>query len=199
MVVSQHLVSWIQVAGLILGLYGFFFLSISLFGNKNARWFSALLPASGLGLSGLLVATGFPGLPLVVSDLVVVITGVGFFVAGYWLGVDSWRRWDSEVSAEQMIRARNLLLILWPLMAVVLVAVVAFNAIVLQSSSVFIDYQIRFVVGFVLLVGTVTLLLSLPKSLGAGRLLGLGFILSLFAILTQFIPPVLDLLSITIR
>ena len=39
----------------------------------------------------------------------------------------------------------------------------------------------------------------LPRALTDARLQKVGFVLSAIAILTQFIPPVLDLLSISVR
>jgi len=62
MSISHYWVSGIQVAGLIVGLYGFFFLSIGVFGVKSIPWFRALLPATGAALGSILIYLSFLGL-----------------------------------------------------------------------------------------------------------------------------------------
>jgi hypothetical protein len=52
MLVSHYLVSLIQVVGLVVGLLGFFYLSLGLFDRSSLRWFRPLLAATAFALVG---------------------------------------------------------------------------------------------------------------------------------------------------
>ncbi len=87
MVVSHYVVSWIQVVGLIVGLYGFFFLSIPIFGEGSVRWLRPFLPAVAVGLGMFIPFVSAPAgvggdLPV---PLVFIVVGASAFA--YYIGV----------------------------------------------------------------------------------------------------------------
>lgn len=54
MSISQHVISWIQIGGLVVSLYGFFFLT-TIYGDRGISRFRPLLPATGSIFATLLI------------------------------------------------------------------------------------------------------------------------------------------------
>ncbi len=186
MEVSHYLVSWIQVSGLIVGLYGFFFLTIPIFGDGTIRWFRALLPAAAVGL-GYLVALAQPGRQLLPSWLLWVSV-VGAATAAY------------SASSQKTVR-RYWFAFGWAIVGLVLVldGIFIVSLLAHQSGTDTIPNILSVNIGGLLAGCGYLLIVLLPRILGEKGLLKLGVLLSGLAILTQFLPPVLDLLNISIR
>lgn len=199
MAVSHYLVSWIQVGGLIVGLYGFFFLSLGIFGDKSIPWFRALLPAAGMGLGSFVAIEAtvvgrhtslFPAVPWIAGLLV--------FGEAYGIGVLVVRKSHSatnRVRAGRMLRLARIVTIVCISLATVFGCIYFVGG----TNSGTAVYVVIFSAGLILLVWAEVLVFAIPQIAQEALLAKLGFILSALAILTQFLPPVLDLLNIPIR
>ncbi len=193
MTISQHLVSWILIVGLILGLYGFFFLSTGIFGSKSIPWFRMLLPATGMALGAFLfgsyldLGTVFDILP------VPVLFSVVTFVLVYFLG--RYMPTESESEARRTLRQIVGFAVFNTIVGIVVIAI---SVAAYQMGSATIEdlwLGIRGGIGWSLYFW-MALPIFLPRMLSEQRLVKVGFLLSAIAILTQFIPPVLDVLNI---
>jgi hypothetical protein len=197
-VVSHYLVSWIQAGGLIVGLHGFFFLLIGVFGKKSTPWFCALLPATGIGVGLLLAVSPEPGLlptsssPVVLLLIVLPLTALTYLaaVAG---ALGSGGPQDR----------------LSPYLVVVLTVVISFLYLITVCMAILQllsrsmaendSHALGLATVFMLYWWSFVSVSRLPRVLTGARLRTIGFFLSALAILTEFIPPVLDLLNISIR
>lgn len=202
MSVSHTVVSWVQVIGLIIGLDGFFFLSFSIFGKTSTPWFRALLPATGMGL-GLLLWSQNAYMMVVNPQL----TSIGWSVAILlvaWTYVAAsigftFRLKDIDAFADRLvtftIRGSFALM---TLLYVLILGHTVFQVVTGTLGGT--DARsFGFLTAAVLVVWSLLSVDLLPRALTDVRLQKVGFVLSALAILTQFIPPVLDLLNITIK
>lgn len=202
MSVSHTVVSWIQVLGLIVGLYGFFFVSIGMFGDTSARWFAALLPALASGLGALLYT-------LQTSASWVTWLATAFsFAYGYWIGLPPKhpipRTILNKSKLYRFLTMSKNVTIIWAvgvaasglLLAGILFIVrhTAGKSLTQHESFEAIAFG-----GAVLILVAFVSEYWLPRVLQPRILSLLGFTLSVLAILTQFIPPVLDLLNIPVK
>lgn len=223
MVISHYLVSWIQVGGLIVGLYGFFFLSISVFGTRSTPWFRALLPASGVML-GLLIAFTAPDssahnsgeaipwwlwsmLPILFLLLYITAakTRTETFPSTPSGDTDpEVNNSASSINQSAMRRKKSarsldiMLLLFGSSMTLVLMGCVGSAVLASLRAGQPVSYLAFYLTvsgGLALAFWGEVLVVYVPRFLNEKRLLMLGFILSMFAILTQFIPPALDLLN----
>jgi hypothetical protein len=211
MVVSHYVVSSIQVAGLVVGLLGFFYLSLTLFGRTGFNLFRPLLPASAVA-----IAVSFMTLNIITSAEIWKAAAIGVigFVAAYWLACGaqfekrkpevvrtgpplshSHEGIDQEHHSSNLRPAYSNVSIL--VLRVLPLALSAAFVILVASSGSTSGGQL------ILLVAIVEMFLYWPAELvpmlSQRRLQYVGFTLSILAILTQFIPPVLDLLNIPVR
>lgn len=236
MVVSHLLVSWVQVLGLVVGLFGSFYLEIGLFGKKNMPWLSALLPAAASGLGLLLLYSS-----TVVGQFVNAVLrlgnrhppqptslvwfawfcGVGTLAYYYFFGAllakrqasgdkysTFWGRFKFYRRFKSLDPLANLYLDRKG--AGVMVLVLAFGTIVIIGVTTFLylngadtsdrlNNALHIGGGIaVLYVGQMIMMASVQIS-DPEQLKKIGFILSALAILTQFVPPVLDLLNISVK
>jgi uncharacterized BrkB/YihY/UPF0761 family membrane protein len=201
MSVSHYVVSGIQVAGLILGLYGFFFLSITTFGENSTRWIRSILPASAATLGVYVVGAAFPRFENWLFGSYALIVGIiTYFVSAQITAENEATLTIRERLARKLFRQAAVGILVTLLIGVG----VGFGIglIVLGPIAVTRPHDL---LGLLLFVGSLIVVplillgaLSLPRILTPDRLEMLGFLLTLLAILTQFIPPVLDLLNITI-
>lgn len=203
MSVSHTFVSWIQVIGLIVGLYGFFFVSVSIFGDKNARWFSALLPASGMGVGLLVWMSGMSVSPIIYVPAALLVF-VTFYVAAAHIRMENMVIDDKDDPSGLMRKLSKLLFVTTvtitiPTLVLLVWAGIAPSNHVSASQAASDSAILRILAGGVMILWGVILIYSLPKSLESPQLLKLGFVLSVLAVLTQFIPPVLDLLNIPVK
>lgn len=206
---SQHLISWIQVGGLILGLYGFFLLSYETLSGKTGPWFAAFLPATAvcIGAVALLGALDNPSNNLLflfapnnAATLARVRAtipeyGLAGFVFGYVYSVYQLLTTPKTPRVRFLALRLALVFVLASLVGVGLVALLYVN---FWSGGGSLS-------GFLVISGTMTLLIlgeSLaatgPMILSRESLPKWGFALTAIAILTQFIPPVLDVLNIAV-
>ena len=213
MVINHYWVSWFQFIGLFVGLFGFFYLEIGIFGDKNAPWISALLPAFAMGLGMLLLLTSNS-----VGQLLSAVSphganwenwipwafAVTFFLQAWWLAAQSARRrtrWDRPGGAsEGRVRMRLLDLLVggafWIIVTIGVTTVLFLSG---EHSSDRLTNALHIGGGVVLLILGEVALFSIPRLRDNEKLRWIGFILSAIAILTQFIPPVLDLLNISVK
>lgn len=202
MSVSHTVVSWIQVIGLVIGLDGFFFLSFSVFGKASTPWFRSLLPATGMGLGVLLwsqndymmVANPWPpaigwgvAIFLVVWTYVAALIGITF------------RLKDVDTFADKLVTySIRSSMVLLPLCYAVILGHTVFQ-VVTGTLGKEDARSFGFLTAVVLVFWSLISVDLLPRTLTDVRLQKVGFVLSAAAILTQFIPPVLDLLNITVK
>jgi hypothetical protein len=186
MEVSHYLVSGIQVAGLVIGLLGFFYLSLSLFGRTRMNFFLPLLPAaaSALGASVLIAIAS----PASAPWRVIFAAAIGF--AGAYALAFIVQRQESASPGATRSRLPGALEVIILVLTGALVTTIGVparqNILTLGVIGL----------GLGVLLGILSLL---PPLLSARRLQYVGFMASVLAVLTQFIPPVLDLFNIPIR
>jgi hypothetical protein len=192
--VSQYLVSWIQVAGLIVGLLGLFYLSLGVFGKTGTSFLRPLLPATANGLSfGLLEWVAAQITPKIFSGFEALLIGIGFAGVGYYLALliqtpSDWFRKQARIVAFGM--------------GGVALLIGLANLAVAVSGYLGVGIPVRDA-PMILVLAVLTLtnaasyafVLIVPR-LSERRLQTVGFGASVLAILTQFIPPVLDILNI---
>ena len=187
---SQHLVNWIQIGGLIAGLYGFFFLSISIFGENSTPWFRALLPATAVGMGFIIAVTAqrFRN-----GDLAIFICITLFQSAyAYLMSVSASSR-SKDIERKLLRRQIIGVVILYLSVAIGFAAV---SKIENMSVSTFLQAEVGAAVGN----AGLALAYTAQYILSSKRLQALGFVLSLFAILTQFVQPVLvELFHVTVK
>lgn len=211
MAVSHSVVSWIQVGGLIIGLYGFFFLSISIFGDTSARWFAALLPALASGLGALLYTSAYspssePAVSIPPSWVAWLVTLLSF-AYGYWIGLPPKNPTPRNVldnKLHKFIVVSKHVFVIWTIGVAVCGLLLAGALLIarhLQGKSLTQHESFDAIAfgGAILYMAALVSEYWLPRMLKGGRLLKLGFFLSTIAILTQFLPPVLDLLGIAVK
>ncbi len=191
MEVNHYLVSGIQVVGLIVGLIGFFYLSLSLFGATGVNFIRPLLPAAASAtLGGLAFGFAVPRAGNVGVAIAIL------FIVGYGLGY---------LSQPGRTRPLDLGIIVRFVLASVIGNVVASaleqvakTGLTPQTTASLVNTAV-----FSISVLGVTIAAVAPiaaiRYLSTTRLQYVGFTASVLAILTQFIPPVLDLLNIPIR
>ncbi len=199
MSVSHTVVSWIQVIGLIIGLDGFFFLSLSIFGKTSTPWSRALLPATGVGLGVLLVAQTDPLLvPSSVPSVIGWVIGLFFVVwtyiaasLGMTLRVSKDNQPSERISTFAIVGGISLATICYVIAAAVAVVQIVTGHLMGADARSF-----GSLTGMMLVGWSLAALNRLPRTFTEDRLQKVGSVLSAIAILTQFIPPVLDLLNV---
>lgn len=198
---SHTVVSWIQVIGLIVGLYGFFFLSISIFGDTSARWFAALLPALASGLGALLYTLQNS------ASWVTWLATIFSFAYGYWIGLSpknpAPRNVLNNSKLYKFIAVSKNVTAIWAAAAAIcglLLATILFIARHVEGQSLTQHESAEAIAfgGAILFLAAFVSEYWLPRVLQPRILSSLGFVLSVLAVLTQFIPPVLDLLNVPI-
>lgn len=204
MVVSQYWVLGIQVSGLVLGLMGAFYLSVGLFGKMGSDIFTPLLPATAAALGG---GIGFwflwfASLPapqrvplfLEANTALAVLFAMVLFIVEYALVL---------VMRYYLRRQRDYpnLTDALPLRIIVIAVPVYFLFFALSNLHTY--PSIVNAVTHAGLEVTSAVALCIPPAaiplLSERRLQVIGFGTIVVALLTQFIPPVLDLLNIPIR
>jgi hypothetical protein len=202
MSVSHTVVSWIQVIGLVIGLDGFFFLSFSVFGKTSTPWFRSLLPATGMGLGILLwsrtdlMMLDNPWPPAIGWGVAIFFIAWTYFAAS--IGI-TFRLKDVDTFADKLVTySIRGSLVLMTILYVVVLGIIAFLAITgtLHSDDI---RSFGFLTAMVLVLWSLISVDLLPRTVTDARLQKIGFLLSALAILTQFIPPVLDLVNISVR
>src|SRR5262245_41851355 len=83
MIVSHYWVSGIQVGGLILGLLGFFYLSLGLFGRTGFNLFRPILPAIAVAVTECVYATFFLPFAVTWDSWTFAFYAATAFIAGY--------------------------------------------------------------------------------------------------------------------
>lgn len=227
MIISHYLISWVQVAGLIATLYGFFYLSsMEVFGTKSIYIFRPLLPALATGLS-FTIFTKFAeyvnNAPTLLAllwtrlPIPIVVVFIGSFLCGLMFAalIEELRTSKGEE-------------VIWPLLypmvkpickpiyniykdhrremirtllGIYLFSIVLSGTLVLLHwvpSSYFIAVVLQVPI-YLLVIASLTLLIMSPRYLSKDRLINLGFFLSVFGILTSFLPAILDVTGITIH
>jgi hypothetical protein len=182
MVVSHYVVSWIQVVGLLIGLMGLFYLSLPVFRDSALKYLRPALPAMVLAI---LSAVG----PFMVTipgqghdPATVISTMVVCFLGGYFIGYHS----QGEGRRGYAVGGFAVL---------VLIIFVGVTALAGGSLSAALPSFVYDVLAALCFVGAVIL----PARLTKDHVQYIGVIVSVLAVLTQFIPPVLDLLNIPIK
>ena len=186
MSVNHYVVSWIQVLGLVVGLLGFFYVSVGLFGKAGKSLLRPLLPALALAIVG---AVG----PLVVSipgqgrdPVTVLVTALVCFAAGYFMGYFGQK--PQRDARMEVFRLASFGFVVVAIMAVVVL-------LEWQVPSEVVALAV-FIAVFVVVVWVT---LELPAHLTERHVIQIGIVATVLAFLTQFIPPLLDLLNISIR
>lgn len=187
--VSHYWIDGIQVVGLIVGLYGLFFLSISVLGKESAPYLAALLSATAGALAGgVLLAPFQVARPLYLAYV------VGYSGFGYGVGLIA--------SPYARAGTRALEIGGW----VILLALLTMVGVML-GAQVTGTYHYPSFKGLTLVAFIGGSLLYLVLSIGGmlyfgsasvTRLQRLGLALSAVALLTQFIPPVLGMFGIKV-
>jgi hypothetical protein len=197
MVVNHYVVSWIQVIGLVVGLLGFFYASVGLFGKAGSRFLRPLLPALALAILG---AVG----PLLVSipgqgrdPVTVLLTTLVYFAAGYFMAYFSQKPRPFVAFGNQALQAnaRREVVRLASFGIVVIAVVVVVVLVEWQAPTSDLSFA-GFVAMFAVLIWATV---ELPMRLNERAIIAIGVVTTVLAVLTQFIPPVLDLLNIPIR
>jgi len=183
MVVSHYVVSWIQVIGVAVGLLGFFYVSIGLFGKAAPSLLRPLLPALALAIVG---TVG----PLVVQvpgqgrdPVTTIVTAIVCFGAGYFMGYYSQSPQPANKNKAKSV-GRFIIPVLLGIQVV---------TFLLPGTAV------SLTIFSIVLSAAVLAALYLPALLTERTMITIGSVATVLAFLTQFIPPMLDLLNIPIR
>lgn len=205
---ADHWVAWSQVAGLMVGLFGLFFVSVDIVGDTFTRWLIALLPATGVGLGWALLFV--PLTPVLASmsqthfsqsDLRWFQVGIVFmsFFAGYDMTLMFLRtrekrmqRAKSESSSPIISRGEERVA---RIIAVILVAVLpAIITLFLYLNHTLNDGSVQTAIvldiGWAIYTGCFFVLARMPLNFNGKRLQTIGIGLTVFAVITQFFPPV---------
>lgn len=206
MVISQHTVSWVQICGLIASLYGFFYLSMALFGASGIAAFRPLLPASASAIAVLALNALWPT-PLATTtlDLVGAALGMGIIAYGFAFEEQPRRASDasSDASSVAVTRRRRI-----PAAALGFIAgsIILVGTVFLQSANTAAAPRpptTTALVGLAVAVALTMALLAIsaraPRYLSEQRLQVLGFMLSVLGIASGFLPPLLDVLAVPVR
>lgn len=182
MVVSHYVMSWIQVIGLLIGLMGVFYLSLPVFPDSALKYLRPLLPATALAILGAIGPFMF-SIPGQGHDPAsVVSTMVVSFLGGYFI---SYQSHDGNRRTSGVV-----VFALFALVAMVVLTAVVGGSLVAALPSVLFD---------LIVVLCFLAAILLPAHLTKDRVQYIGIVATILAVLTQFVPPVLDLLNISIR
>jgi hypothetical protein len=199
---SQHTVSWIQICGLIASLYGFFYLSMGLFGAGGIAAFRPLLPASASAIAVVALNALWPT-PLATTTLDLVGAALGMGIIAYGFAFDEQPRRASGASSASATPKRHV-----PASALGFIAgsIVLVGTGLLQSANASVAPRPRTTtvwVGLALAVALTMAFLAIsaraPRYLSEQRLQVLGFMLSVLGIASGFLPPLLDVLAVPVR
>lgn len=189
---SQHLVSAIELLGLVVGLLGFFYLSIDYFGTSGPNLVRPLLSAFALGVfiavfSFTSVLDQVLGVPRAQSQPIVQLVAViGVSAVGYLTG------YISQKTGPFLLR--DLLINV----GFLLIGIGASFAFPIVSGDLSAASYLRLMVLVVPSGAILIFLIALPGYLKdrAQTVKNIGLTATIIAILAQFLPPALDLLNI---
>lgn len=197
MTVSHYLVSGIQVAGLVVGLFGLFYLSLGLFGKTGTSLLLALLPAGAGG-----IAFGFIGAEIPLAGAGVSLLGGGNpLVFGLLFAVLGFIVMYGQALVAQRSDGLNrrrysqISLVAFIVIAVLSIVDTLLRPVAGEDVPALALRMVPGVAGGAIGIAMTWLLYATPR-LSERRLQSIGFVASTLAALTQFIPPVLDLLNI---
>lgn len=198
---SQHVVSFIEVLGLAIGLLGFFYLSLSggMFGERGPSIIRPILPGLALAVSFSLAyyalpPLGFTGEPHSLSLQSLAVQTLVPFVAGYFFAF---------FSQQESYVKRQFFTDLGIYSALMFVSGAAANIFQYVNGG----DRIPLSVGVLLhaLANLIGVILVMNLTVFVGPVLlkervmkTIGIVATILAILAQFLPPVLDLLNIPI-
>jgi hypothetical protein len=218
---TDHWVAWTQVAGLMVGLFGLFFVSVDIVGDTFTRWLIALLPATGIGLGWLLIF--LPLAPQIASLIQLPVSQSGFrwfqvglaaycFLGGYFATVlyggarirrKQRAKTDSSSptiisNAERFGRITGRLTVAMPAALLpAIVTVILYLNHTLHDSSL--QTAIVIDVGWFVYTWCYVVVAQLPLNLEGKQLQRIGIVMTVLAVITQFIPPVVELVSASFK
>jgi hypothetical protein len=201
MAISQHMVSWIQIGGLIASLYGFFYLSMGLFGAGGIAAFRPLLPASASAIAVVALNALWPT-PLATTTLDLAGAALGMGLIAYGFSFEEQPRRASGASSA-VTRTRR---IPASVLGFIAGSIVLVGTVLLQSASTSGTPRPRTTTALVGLAVVLALTMAFlaisaraPRYLSEQRLQVLGFMLSVLGIASGFLPPLLDVLAVPVR
>jgi hypothetical protein len=202
MIISQHTVSWVQICGLIASLYGFFYLSMALFGAGGIAAFRPLLPASASAIAVLALNALWPT-PLATTTLDLVGAALGMGIIAYGFAFEEQPRRAPDASSAAVTRRRR---IPATVLGFIAGSIILVGTVLLQSANTAMEPRPRTttaLVGLAVAVALTMVLLAIsaraPRYLSEQRLQVLGFMLSVLGIASGFLPPLLDVLAVPVR
>lgn len=205
MTVSHLVVSWIQVGGLAISLYGLFYLSLGLFPRTGISLFRPLLPAGGAGILGYVfgaVREHFPKEVIFILPFSAYVFGLISFVIGYLVAFQAQFLKEETSNRIQIVLRASLT----GVGAIITICVATAVALSVQfvgdaATTAIADITINSIQ--LLLVLLFVIGLSIPIFLTPGltekRLQMTGFAFSVLGIFTGFLPAILDVANIAVR
>lgn len=197
----QHLVSVIELLGLVIGLLGFFYLSLSggMFGKRGPSLIRPILPGLAFALSIELVRNTVPPLgftddPRTLSVQSLAVRTLWSFALGYFTAFLSQREFNSKQKFFKLFVSYNVVGIVSGAADLIWQYVRGGERVPLSISVLL--HAIAFLVGAVVLLDVI--LIIGPVLLNERVMKNIGIIATILAILAQFLPPMLDLLNIPI-